>query len=135
MNCPKCGLELKEDEKVCPICQTNREGIAETNANNKYEDYKETEKLNKEYGFNKLLIFSILEIFCCNQIFGIIAIIFLFLKLKPAIADKNFEEMNKWKRAIKVVLIVGVIIGLLIAGLQIIVELLPVIEEMSQTLV
>ena len=39
--CPNCGLELKEDEKVCPICQTNREGIAETNANNKYEELKE----------------------------------------------------------------------------------------------
>lgn len=131
MICSNCGYELKSNEKVCPICQTN----CDIPNNNRYEEYKETEKLNQEYGFNRILILSVLELFCCSQLFGLLAVIFLFLKLKPAIVDRNFTEADKWKKTIKTILIVGFVLGILVFGLQIVVEALPMIVELSQTLV
>ena len=118
MNCPKCGLELKEDEKNCPICQASFETIIDEKVNDRYEEYKENERLNEKYGFNKLLIFSILEIFCCNQIFGIVSVILLFLKLKTSISQRNFEEADKWERNIRLILIIGLILGILLGVFQ-----------------
>ena len=114
MECPNCGLELKESEKVCPICQTVCEENSNVISNDKYEEYKENERLNEEYGFNKLLIFSILELFFCAQFFGIASLVLLFLKLKPAINNRNFEEAATWKRTIKIILIIGLIFGVLL---------------------
>jgi len=135
MFCSNCGNELKETEKICPICQTNNDVVVESVVNDKYEEYKETEKINEKYGFNKFLIFSILEFFCCAQIFGLAAIIFLFFKLKPAIADRNFEEADKWKRVIKIILIVGLTLGIFTVVLQIALEMLPMLVELSETLI
>ena len=126
MNCPNCGLELKENEKNCPVCQTT----GEVNRNDKFEEYKENEKLNQKYGFNKLLIFSILEICCCNQIFGIVGVLLLFLKLKPSIAERNFEEADKWERTIRLILIIGLILGIFAGVFQLILNLLPAIIEL-----
>ena len=144
MNCSNCGLELKENETVCPSCQNHIYSgiVVETNANeepninqsfdsnSKYEEYKEVEKLNEKYGFNKLLIFSILELVCCSQVFGLIGIILLFLKLKPAIAGRNFEEADKWEKNIRILLIIGIILGLLLGIFQLIVNFVPVLIEL-----
>lgn len=130
MNCPNCGLELKEDEKVCPICQTNCEVVKEQKANDKFEEYKENERLNEKYGFNKLLIFSILEICCCNQIFGLVAVILLFFKLKSAITNRNFEEADKWERNIRLILIIGLVLGIFTVVSQTILYLIPAIIEL-----
>ena len=81
------------------------------------------------------MILSVLELFCCSLLFGLLAVIFLFLKLKPAIVDRNFTEADKWKKTIKTILIVGFVLGILAFGLQIVVEALPMIVELSQTLV
>ena len=135
MICPNCGYELKDTEKVCPICQTNCEVTIKQTNNSAYEEYKETERLNEKYGFNKILILSVLELLCCAQLFGLAAIVFLFLKLKPAIVDRNFEEADKWKNIIKVILIVGLVSGILVLGFNVVLQALPVIFELSQILV
>ena len=125
MECPNCGFDLKQGEKVCPICQTNSQVIIENN--NKYEEYKENEELKQKYGFNKWLILSILEICCCNQIFGLVAIILLFLKLKTSIEQRNFEEANKWEHNIKIILIIGICFGILLGVFQLVINLVPMI--------
>ena len=133
MNCPNCGLELKEDEKVCPICQASKDSSVEPNLNSKYEDYKEEENLKEKYGFNKLLIFSVIELVCCSQLFGLVAIVLLFLKLNTAISERNLEEVEKWAHNIKLILIIGIVVGILLGILQIGLEALPMILEMSET--
>lgn len=132
MNCPKCGLELKQGENQCPLCQTDVNAVqVERNSNNTaYEEYKEKEKLNEKYGINKILILSILELVCCSQIFGVAALILLFLKLKPSIAEENIDEINKWKKVIMVILIVGLLTGIIALIFNFGIELLPGILDL-----
>lgn len=132
MNCPKCGLELKQGENQCPLCQADVNAVqVEHNSNNTaYEEYKEKEKLNEKYGINKILILSILELVCCSQIFGVAALILLFLKLKPSIAEENIDEINKWKKVIKVILIVGLLTGVIALIFNFGIELLPEILDL-----
>lgn len=127
MECPNCGFELKEDEKICPVCQNNSENSEKQEVNKKFEEYKENEMLNEKYGFNKLLIFSIFEICCCNQVFGLVSAILLFVKLKTSISERNFEEASKWERNIRLILIIGFVLGILGWIFQIVINLLPAI--------
>lgn len=129
MECPNCGFDLKQDEKICPICQTNLRAVVQEN-NDKFEEYKENEQLKQKYGFNKLLIFSIVEICCCNQIFGLLAVLLLFLKLKTSIEQRNFEEADKWERNVRLILIIGLVFGILLGIFQVVVNLLPMIIDM-----
>lgn len=129
MECPNCGFDLKQDEKICPICQTNLRSVVQEN-NDKFEEYKENEQLKQKYGFNKLLIFSIVEICCCNQIFGLLAVLLLFLKLKTSIEQRNFEEADKWERNVRLILIIGLVFGILLGIFQVVVNLLPMIIDM-----
>lgn len=125
MECPNCGVELKENEVICPVCQMSFEAKTE-----KYQEYKENEQLNEKYGVNKLLIFSIIEICCCNQIFGIIGILLLFLKLKPSINERNFEEAAKWERNVRLILIIGLILGIFLGVFQLVLEVLPAVIQL-----
>lgn len=135
MNCPKCGLELKPGENQCPFCQNYAEPVKSENNNNIfYEEYRKKEKLkeelNKKYGVNRLLILSILELVCCSQIFGVAALILLFLKLNPSISEENIDEINKWKKVIKTILIVGLVIGMIASIFNFGIELLPQILDL-----
>lgn len=120
MYCGNCGLPLKDDETICPKCNTPIENIIEgkiiddTNASNTTsEKYKETEDLYKKYGFTKLLIFSILELFCCSNLLGFISLVLLFVQLKSSIDKRNFAEAEKAKKLIELLLIIGLALGIL----------------------
>lgn len=125
MKCPNCGVELKPDEKNCHVCYGTSEDIIEEKNNDKYREYKENEQLNQKYGVNKLLVLSIFEICCCNQIFGLVSVILLFLKLKSAIVQRNFDDAEKWSRNIRLILIIGIIFGILLGIFQFIIYLVP----------
>lgn len=142
MNCRNCGVELKEHEKFCPMCATPvnaqvNEGYSkpdiivntETNSNhqnnyntgytnsnnmNSYEYYKETENISKQMGSTTILVLSILELLCCNQLFGIIALVLMATKFKPAIDARNFEAAREAKKTINTILIIGLVLGILL---------------------
>lgn len=62
--------------------------------------------------FIKYVIFSILEMICCNQIFGAVALVFTLL----ANADYGKGNIAKYQsniKGVKLTLIIGVITGLL----------------------
>lgn len=119
MYCKNCGLPLKEEETVCPSCNTPIgdaiEGkiIDDTtfSSNLKYENTKE---LYDKYGFNKLLVFCLLEIFCCSGIFGLIALVILLTRLNTAIKQNSSEDINKAKKNVTTILIIGLIWGILV---------------------
>ena len=41
-----------------------------------------------------MLILAAVETFCCNQLFGIIAIVLLLIKFKPAVESRDLEAAN-----------------------------------------
>ena len=134
MYCGNCGMPLKDDETVCPSCNTPTGNVVEskiiddtTASSTKYEEYKETERLCEKYSFTKLLIFSILELFCCSKLFGIICLILLFVQLKPSIDKRNFTEAEKAKKLIETLLIVGLVLGILCSIGYIAIQFLPLL--------
>lgn len=139
MYCGNCGLPLKEDETICPSCNTPTGNIVEakiiddpiTSSNSKYEDYRETEKISEQYGFNKLLIYSILELLCCSRLFGIIALIILLTQLKSAIAQKRFEDADKARKNVTTILIIGLILGIVINLGNVILQAIITMAELS----
>ena len=147
MECMNCGRQLKEDDVICPVCQTmvstsvitdyssnqnsnsnqqfggneqtqtnvNQQyqnvtnGQTQNNVNSQYQYYQETEKLNKEFGVTSTLVLSVLELICCTRLFGIIALVLLFVKVKPAIEARNLEEARSSKKIVNILLIVGLV--------------------------
>ena len=133
MECRNCGLDLKKSEEVCPICQTpinnvtNNSGVnvdSENQVNSGFDHYKETEKINEELGFKNMLIFSVVELMCCNQLFGLGELLILFLKFKPAVETRNLEAAKDAKKIVNVVLISGVIISILLTILNVLLTIL-----------
>lgn len=134
MYCSNCGLPLKDDELTCPNCQATENNVVEgkivNNANettNNYENYKETEQLFEKYGFNKLLVLTIIELICCSKIFGIIALVLLLVQLKPSIEHKKFEDADKTCNNVKLILIIGLVISIIVNIIGIVLNLLPLI--------
>lgn len=138
MYCGNCGMPLKDNESVCPSCNTPIEGVIEakliddsTMKNSKYEEYKETEKIAEKYGFNKLLIYTILELICCSRLFGIISLVLLLVKFKPAIDQRNFEEADKSRNLVKTMLIIGLVWGILSEIAYVALQVLATIGSLS----
>ena len=130
MQCKNCGTMLHEYETICPNCQTvvHVEVVSE-HANTKYEEYKEQEKLMEKYKTKNLLIWSIVELICCNQIFGIIAILLLELKMKKAIKEGRFNDAENDKKLVITMLILGVVISVGLNILSVALELIPLLAE------
>ena len=111
MYCKNCGMELKDYEKFCPNCGNkigeSTEDFNNANPNNVSQNNTDLQR----YGFNGLLVWSIIELICCSQIFGTIALVLLCVQLKPAVEHGNFAEADKSKSLIKILLIVGIVLG------------------------
>ena len=139
MYCGNCGLPLKDDETICPSCNTPTGNVIEAkiiddtndSSSSKYEAYKETEKISEQYGFNKLLIYSILELLCCSRLFGIIALIMLLTQLKSAIDQRKFDDADKAKKNVKTILIIGLILGIIINVGNVVLQAIITIAELS----
>jgi len=69
------------------------------------------------------------ELVCCSQLFGLACVILLFIKLKTAISERNFEEAEKWEHNIKLILIIGLAIGIFANIFNIVINLVPVVVE------
>ncbi|MDO5294202.1 MAG: zinc ribbon domain-containing protein [bacterium] len=139
MYCIRCGNQLPDDAKVCTYCgapveqagnQTNGYNNGNFNNNMNYNN------MNNNYGyqgqprggfgyqmtpeadskFKKLLIFCIIELICCNQLTGVIALIFIILG-KNGYTSGNFQQFEKYNKYATYVLIAGVILSLLCGGL------------------
>ena len=120
MECRNCGFELKQNETSCPICQTPVHNNTGDFTNSNFEYYKETESINEQLGFKNMLIFSVLELICCNQLFGIGALLILLLKFKPAVDARNLDAAKEAKKTVNIVLIIGVILSILVWALNIV---------------
>jgi len=114
MKCYKCGSLINVNDETCKVCNTK-------NLSPYFEKYK----------YKEHLIFGILEAVCCNQLFGIGAILLNEFKVKPAIISENFEEAEKYKKITLGLLIGGLVIGILIVLLNFGLGILSaIIEEM-----
>lgn len=134
MFCGNCGSLLNDNEAICPNCQTvNSDTTVNVNSNNQYEQYKQNEQSLKNYGFNKLLVYSILELLCCFQIFGIIALILLFTQLKPAVEQGRIVEADKVREQVKTILIIGLVLGIIINIFYLGLQFLPVIVTLVES--
>ena len=131
MYCDNCGMELKDHEKFCSNCGKRvREGVDNSNFSNATQGKNSLEK----YGFNGLLVWSIIELICCSRIFGLIALILLCVQLKPAAERGDFAEADKSKSLIKILLIVGIVSGVLLNLIVFWAQLVPVVLDMFDVL-
>lgn len=101
MFCRNCGAVVNDGEAFCPTCSAITGGSSVENGN------------NTEFKTSAILIFSIIELFCISPLFGLIALILYFAKLKPEISAGNIEAAKKSKKLIKILLVIGAIFSLL----------------------
>ena len=80
------------------------------------------------------MVWSIIEFICCSRIFGIIALVLLYVQLKPAVEHGNFAEADKSKSLIKILLIVGIVLGLVLNLFAVVAQLIPAILEILDVL-
>lgn len=111
MFCYKCGTKCEDNVSVCSNCGTVL----------KSEPQEVKHNLNTVEDESVLyIILSILSLFCCNQITGIISLIFAIM----ATSDYNHGDyksaQEKWKIC-KITLLVGValVVGAILLALAI----------------
>lgn len=138
MFCGSCGGQINEGDKVCSFCGTpvassgdmnppvyeQQSYSAETSDNVSSPIYDQPNyNYNVVNGENcsdikttSLLVFSILEILCCGPatLFGIISLVFWLAKLNPAVKRGDREVALSTKKTIKILLWVGLGIGILV---------------------
>lgn len=135
MYCKNCGMELKDYEKFCPNCGKKiRESMDSPNSQVNYNNVSNGKDDLQKYGFNGLLVWSIIELICCSRIFGIISLVLLCVQLKPAVEHGNFAEADKSKNLIKILLIVGIVAGILLNLIAVVAQLIPLILEIFSEL-
>lgn len=135
MYCKNCGMELKDYEKFCPNCGKKiGESMDSPNSQVNYNNVSNGKDDLQKYGFNGLLVWSIIELICCSRIFGIISLVLLCVQLKPAVEHGNFAEADKSKNLIKILLIVGIVAGILLNLIAVVAQLIPLILEIFSEL-
>lgn len=101
MFCEKCGSLVNDGEAFCSNCGA---GMNESSkVNNNSADIKTT----------SILVFSIIELICVNQLFGLISLILYFAQLRPAIDRGDVENAKKSKKTITILLIIGLVLNVL----------------------
>ena len=120
MYCPNCGANSKDGAQFCENCgaplQTyngnpNMNYSNNMNYNQGYQQAPFMVSKEVEKKFTTLLICCILELVCCNQIFGGIALVFAILG-KNALSSGDIAKYEKDTKTAKTILIVGVILSL-----------------------
>lgn len=108
MICKNCGMEVNDFSTNCPNCGAYVAGDSNMYGNNTYQNSNQAPI--KTTG---LLVWSIIELVCLSPIFGLIALILYFVKLRPAVDSGNINEIMKEKRTIKILLWVGIGLGVI----------------------
>ncbi|MBP3284986.1 MAG: hypothetical protein J6M02_05760 [Clostridia bacterium] len=88
MFCGHCGTALNGDETVCPNCQNP---VNSNKAQVEAQIYNSPEEIKTKIGATGLLVWSIVELICCNQIFGIIALVLYCTLLQNEIKAGNLQ--------------------------------------------
>lgn len=128
MFCIKCGSQIPDNSTTCPNCGAQQTNQAQFNNggdqfnnqyNNQYNNGYQGRPPFMRYdldpqaakSFKTLLICSIIELACCNQLFGGIALVLIFLgKSGYESGDRTkFDNYTKWAT---ILLIIGVVLGL-----------------------
>ena len=111
MICRNCGNEVNDLNRLCPRC-----GASVVPENTEYytQNYAQSYSQNGQpIKATGLLVWSIAELVCLSPIFGLIALILWFVKLKPAVESGNINEALNAKRNIKILLWVGIALGII----------------------
>ncbi len=111
MYCTKCGSKLFENTAVCPNCGALQGQQAYNNTNGYNQFQRNQMDPVSEKKFKNMLIFTIIEMVCCNQIFGAISLILIIFG-KNAYLQGNFEKFEKNYNVALIILIVGVVLSL-----------------------
>ena len=145
MYCPFCGGEYSQGSKHCPSCGAlldNRNGntsgndsFNNSNYNSNYSGYDNNNNNynNNNYNYNNgqpqmyasdinnggQIAFSIINLICCNLVFGIIALV-LAATAKNA---SSYEDAENKLRVAKILNIVGVVLTAVIYTIYLIVVL------------
>jgi len=128
MFCPNCGVTSNADSQFCPNCGYNMSSQQTTT----YTDT--TIDSCNDIPTTSLLVFIILELFCCNIVCGIIGLVLYFSKLKPTIQSGNREDALKTKKTIKTVLWIGFGLSAVIAILVFVFQALVVLPIISSSI-
>lgn len=103
MFCRNCGTEVNEGYEVCTFCGGSLVQNVIKNSQ------------NTEVKTTGILIFSIIELVCLSPLFGLIALILYFTKLKPSIDRGDLEGAKKSKKSIFTLLIVGIVLNIVMS--------------------
>jgi len=114
MFCRNCGTALNGDETFCPNCQSPVGSSNSEVIHGEAHVYNSSEEIKTKVNATGLLVWSIVELLCCNQIFGIIAIVLYFTMLQNEINAGNLQGAQKAKKTIMWVLIGGIIFSVVI---------------------
>lgn len=114
MFCGHCGTALTGDETVCPNCQNPIENSNSEVIQGESHVYNTAEEIKTKINATSLLVWSIVEMICCNQVCGVVAVVLYFALLENEINAGNLQGAMKVKKAITWVLIGGFIIMLVI---------------------
>lgn len=115
MICRNCGREVNDLNRLCPGC-----GASVVPENTEYYSQNYNQSYSQGYSQNSqpikitgLLVWSIIELVCLSPIFGLVALILWITKLKPAVESGNTNEALKAKRTIKILLWIGIALGII----------------------
>ena len=100
MFCYNCGYKYEDNQVVCPKCGTVLE-----NKENK-EEKKNTEIADESILY---IVLSVLSLFVCNQITGVIGLIFAILGCSEYGKGNYVTAKEHWK-VCKITLLIGVAI-------------------------
>lgn len=120
MICKNCGMEVNDFSTNCPNCGAYVAHNSDMYGNSTYQQSSQTSI--KTTG---LLVWSIIELICLSPIFGLIALILYFTKLKPAVDSGNINEAMQSKRTIKILLWVGIALSIIPILMMIILVAIP----------
>lgn len=98
MFCYKCGKKCEESAVVCPECGTVLE--------NKTQEVKHNPNIVEDQTV-LYIILSVISLFCCNQIAGIISLIFSIMASSDYKCGNYAGAQEKWKIC-KITLWIGV---------------------------
>jgi len=115
MFCGNCGTALNGDESVCPNCQNHVGNSNSEVIQGEAHVYNTAEEIKTKINATSLLVWSIVELLCCNQIFGIIALVLYLTLLQNEINAGNLQGAMKAKKTITWVLIGGLIFTVVVS--------------------
>jgi len=112
MFCKHCGAAISDNDSFCSNCQAPLRSNVSSAASVQAHVYNSPEEIKTKINATTLLVLSIVELICCNWIFGLIAVILYCTSLQNEIRNGNLEGALKAKKTITILLIVGLVISI-----------------------